>query len=216
MKNCRIKPNTLFLCCCCVSLVIFNGLVLADSHQNSTSVPANGSLSVVISSSSIYPSGSFSLLTTVAELSSTETNFPSIASTDSYSTASPSEVSSVSSESFSPETSYVSESSEITAFPSEVTPHSSETETSFSPKETSTVKKPTSSVKPTSSKVTPQPAIVTKFKCGPECISLKKRLWASGFFAVLFGLTTLLFLVLLCRQYRISKEDNDPAMARLI
>ncbi|XP_065065160.1 uncharacterized protein LOC135691273 [Rhopilema esculentum] len=73
----------------------------------------------------------------------------------------------------------------------------------------------TSSFKPTpSSRVTPEQVVV--IKCGEECKALKRRLWAAGVFAVMFGFTTLIFIFLLCRQCRIAKEYNDPALSRLI
>jgi len=90
----------------------------------------------------------------------------------------------------------------------------SESSSTFHPKSPTSPIIPTKSSKPhPASSVSPQKVIV---KCGEECKSLKKRLWAAGVFAVFFGVASVVFMFLLFRQCRISRDFNDPALSRLI
>lgn len=70
-----------------------------------------------------------------------------------------------------------------------------------------------------SSSLTPthKPTDHTVIKCGKECQTLKKRLYTSAVFAILFLIVSIVLGVLLYRQYRISKDyQNDPSLSRLI
>ena len=58
---------------------------------------------------------------------------------------------------------------------------------------------------------------IVVYRCGDECKSLRKRMYTSAAFAILFFITTVVLCMLLFRQYQINKDyTNDPMLSRLI
>lgn len=73
----------------------------------------------------------------------------------------------------------------------------------------------TSSVHPSPTSATNNTVVI--FKCGEECVGLRRKLYTSTVFAVLFLVVSIVLSLLLFRQYQITKDYiNDPTLSRLI